>query len=91
MPMGPMGSHINVPSWHSPTVQPLQASINALRQLCFHTFKGQQFPQLKESIMATPEYRAYKEASSTVGDYWCLKCKFWGHTAEYPGCPQASK
>jgi len=86
-----MGSHITVPSWHSPEVMPLQAPITAMRKLCFHNFKGQQLPQLRESIQATPEWRAYKEASRTIGDYWCLKCKFWGHTSDYPQCPSANK
>ena len=91
MPMGGTGAQ-TVPSWHSEIVKPLQPYVKALRDLCFNDYKGQQLPQLREALMSSQQFKDYKaKAEATVGDYWCLKCKFWGHTYDFQGCPHFSK
>ena len=91
MPMGGTGAQ-TVPSWHSEIVKPLHPFVNALRDLCFKDYKGQQLPQLREALMSSQQFKDYKaKAEAIVGDYWCLKCKFWGHTYDYQGCPHFSK
>ena len=88
----PLGDNRTVPSWISDSVKPLHPFITALRKLCYGSFKDLEPPRLREALHADKAWKDYQTAAqSGVGDYWCIRCKFWGHRESYSGCPKYPK